>query len=124
MAAKKVLVLGNHSRLLLPNALKNLGFVPEVRGSVLHCLLHLRNQHVAAVVVDRDFTHADVLEVFLNIKDIDDSLTVIIVGWLRNDNVEQILKTQKQAVFVSETHNQEKLANELADILKNELSEN
>jgi len=124
MASKNVLVLGNHSRHLLPNVLKNLGFVSEIRGSVLNCLSHLQCQRVAAVVVDRDFTHADVLEFLLNIKDIDDSLSVIIVGRTKNDTVEQALRTQRQAVFVNESKNQKNLALELADILKSKLPEN
>ena len=124
MVSKNVLVLGNHSRPLLPKILKNLGFVPDVRGSVLNCLSQLQCQRVAAVVVDRDFTHADVLEFLLNIKDIDDSLSVIIVGQTKNDAVEQALRAQRQAVFVDESKDQKNLALKLADILKSELPNN
>ena len=124
MVSKNVLVLGNHSRHLLPNILKKLGFSPDVRVSVLHSVLHLQTQPVAAVVVDRDFTHADVLEFLLNVKDIDDSLPVVVVGQKRGDAVERALRTQQQAVFIDGKRTQEGLALKLAAILNTKTSEN
>jgi DNA-binding NtrC family response regulator len=121
MISKHVLVLGNHSRQLLPDILKDLGFVPELRGSVLDCLAHLHCQSVAAVVVDRDFTHADVLEFLLNIKDIACAVPVIIVGRKRHDCVEQALHMERQAVFINESKNEKRLALEMENILVSNL---
>ena len=117
MVSKNVLVLGNHSRHLLPNILKDLGFSPDIRGSVLHSLEHLQKQRVAAVVVDRDFTHADVLEFLLNVKDIDDSLPVVVVGRTGRDSVEQALRSQRQAAFIDDSKNKKALASKLGNIL-------
>jgi len=67
MAPPRVLILGDHNRHELADMLSSLGFSPTVWSSSIHYLAELRDNDAAAVVVDRDFTHADVLQFLFGI---------------------------------------------------------
>lgn len=80
MNSQAVLVLGNHGHKELAEALSRLGFIPQVWGSMGHSLEKIRHQQFGAILVDRKFTHADVLEFVLNVRDIDKKVPVLVIG--------------------------------------------
>jgi DNA-binding response OmpR family regulator len=80
MNSQAVLVLGNHANRKLIDVLSDSGFIAEVWGSVQHSLERLKRQKFGAVLVDRKFTHADVLEFVLNVRDMDADVPVLVIG--------------------------------------------
>jgi DNA-binding NtrC family response regulator len=103
--------------------LSGLGLASTIWGSALHCLEKLRNDHVRAVVVDRDFTQADILQFLLYVKEIDATVTVVVFGRPGEDQVDQALVNQTRAVFVDSGQEQEHVMKALKSALQNQDTE-
>jgi DNA-binding NtrC family response regulator len=116
--APHVLILGDHNRTELADMLSSLGFSPSLWSSTINCLAHLRDRPTDAVVVDRDFVHADVLQFLLFVKEIDDSVPVLIVGRFRDEQVDQAIMRETRAVFVDAAKDRLGLRETLATALK------
>ncbi|NQV32956.1 MAG: hypothetical protein HQ515_09690 [Phycisphaeraceae bacterium] len=100
MTQPRVLILGDHNCHELADMISSLGFSPAVWGSSMHCLAKLRDNDSAAVVVDLDFVHADVLKFLFDVQEINDSITIVVVGCAVDDQVDQAIVSQTRAVFV------------------------
>ena len=119
MKSRDVLVLGNHANRELVEVLSRFGFVPQVWGSVQHSLEKLRHQKFAAILVDRNFTHADVLEFVLNVRDIDKKVPVVVIG-PGPEKIDRKIAKQDRTVILGTVES----GNELADRLKEVMKEN
>ena len=118
-----VLVLGNPNRHELADMLSGLGLSPTIWGSALHCLEKLRNDHVTAVVVDRDFTQADILQFLLYAQEIDDAAAMIVFGRPGEGQVDQMLVSQTRAVFVDSGKDRTHVMKALKTALQSQITE-
>ena len=112
-----VLVLGHHARQDLAEMLCSIGLEPEVRGSIPGALERLRWGHPAAVLVDRRFTRADALEFVLNVRDIEPTVPVIVIGTANDKAVDRQIHEQRYTVVVDETKDMNALSGELVKVL-------
>jgi DNA-binding NtrC family response regulator len=94
MKSQAILVLGNHAKGDLVQILLSAGFVPQMWGSALHSLEKLRRRRFAAVIVDRKFTRADVLEFILNVRDINQQIPVVVIGCGKDDRIDAKIRRQ------------------------------
>jgi hypothetical protein len=124
MNSQAVLILGSHANQEFVEALSNIGFVPEVRGSVRHSLDKVRRQRFSGVVVDRKFTHADVLEFVLNVRDINQKIPVVVIGFGKDKRIDGKITKQDHTRVLSEFDRGETLAKELARAFGGNDSEN
>jgi FixJ family two-component response regulator len=124
MQSKGLLILGSHRSQEYVEALANIGFVPEVWGSVRHSLDKVRRRRLSGVVVDRKFTHADVLEFILNVRDINRTIPVVVIGSGKNKRIEGKISKQDRTVVLSESDRGQELAKELAHAIGGGASEN
>ncbi|MFC1761675.1 hypothetical protein ACFL6U_06305 [Planctomycetota bacterium] len=122
MESKYVLVLGRQGHHEIPQALTALGYNPIVRGSVIHCYEKLRSEYIVAVIVESDFTHADVLEFVLNVRDLDETVPIVVLGRSCKKNHEHKLIQQKHVfrldLSTQEQRQSDKVKAELNNILK------
>lgn len=118
MESDHILILGDHNHHALATVLAGLGFSPVVWSSALHSLEKLRTRRVSAVVIDRDVTHADVLEFILNVKDIDKAIPIIVVGDRKHDRTDPAIRQQNQVTYVQVASNDPALPDTLLQLLK------
>ena len=118
MNLQAVLVLGNHANRDLVEVLSSIGFEPQVRGSMQHCLDKLRHEKFAAILIDRKFTRADVLEFILNARDIDEKVPVVVIGYGTDEKYDRKIAKQDRTIILSEVESEDKLAEKLAQVLK------
>ena len=123
MNSQIVLVLGNIANRKLVEVLSGLGFAAQVWGSVQHSLEKIRHQKFTAILVDQKFTHADVLEFILNVRDIDKKVPVVVIGNGAEEKITQKIAKQDYTTVLSEVESNDKLTNELGQVL-NTLSKN
>ena len=117
MNSQAVLVLGNHANRDLVEVLSGLGFASQVWGSVQHSLDKLRHEKFAAILVDRKFTHADVLEFILNVRDIDKSISVVVIGPAKDERIDRTILKQDHTIILREFESRDRLAEKLAQAL-------
>lgn len=117
MNSQAVLVLGNHANRNLVNVLSGLGFAPQVWGSMQHSLDKLRHEKFAAILVDLEFTHADVLEFILNVRDIDKKVPVVVIGTVKDERLDRMLVKQDHTIILREFESKDRLAEKLAQAL-------
>lgn len=117
MNSQKVLILGSHAHRDLVQAVTRMGFIPQVWGSIRHSLDKLRRERFAAVVIDRKFTHADVLEFILNVRDINERIPVVVLGSGKDEQIEKKIASQDHTVVLTEFEKIETLAQKLIDAL-------
>jgi FixJ family two-component response regulator len=118
MDSQAVLVLGNHANRELAQMLSGIGFVPRVWGSMRHSLDKLRHEKFTAVIVDRKFTHADVLEFVLNVRDIDQDIPLIVIGPGKDEKMDVRIKRQNRTIILAGSEGDDSLAEKLARVLK------
>jgi DNA-binding NtrC family response regulator len=94
MNSSTILVLGHHARQDLAEMLCETGIDVEVRGSVQAALERLRRGRLAAVLVDRRFTRADVLEFILNVRDVEPAVPVIVIGGAADEAADRQIRKQ------------------------------
>jgi DNA-binding NtrC family response regulator len=124
MNSQAVLILGSQANQEYIEALSDLGFETEVRGSVRHSLEKVHHRRFSGVVVDRKFTHADVLEFILNVRDINRTIPVVVIGPGKDEQIEGKINVQDHTIVLNEFDRGQKLAREMANALKNNGSEN
>ncbi|MBN2132551.1 MAG: hypothetical protein JW741_23825 [Sedimentisphaerales bacterium] len=117
MNSYTVLLLGHHARQDLAEMLCGIGLEPEVRGSVPGALERLRWGHPAAVLIDRRFTRADALEFVLNVRDIEPTVPVIVIGTANDKAVDRQIHEQRYTVVIEETKDMDALSGELMEVL-------
>lgn len=117
MNSQAVLILGNHANRDLVQAVASTGLAPQVWGSMRHSLDKLVHERFAAVVIDRKFTHADVLEFILNVRDIDKTIPVVVVGPGQDEQIERKIVNQDYTVVLAESERAETLARKLSETL-------
>jgi hypothetical protein len=122
--SQALLILGSHRSQEYVEALSSIGFVPEVRGSVQHSLDKVRRQRFSGVIVDRKFTHADVLEFILNVRDINRTIPVVVIGLGKNERIEGKIVKQDHTRVLDEFDRGQTLARELAHAFRVDESEN
>jgi DNA-binding NtrC family response regulator len=120
MKSQAVLVLGNHAKGGLVQTLLSAGFLPQMWGSALHSLEKLRRRRFAAVIVDRKFTHADVLEFVLNVRDIDQQIPVVVIGRGKDARIDAKISRQDHTVILNGSRRTDKLAERLLSALEND----
>lgn len=117
MNSQDVLVLGNHANRDLVEILSSIGFTPQVWGSMRHSLEKLFHQRFVAVIIDRKFTHADVLEFILNVRDIDKKVPVVVIGNETEEKIAQKIAKQDYITVIGEVESGEKLVEKLEQAL-------
>jgi DNA-binding NtrC family response regulator len=117
MNSQTVLILGDHARVDLVAVLSRAGFAPQVRGSVQHCLDKLRQEKFAVILVDREFTRADVLEFILNVRDIDQNTPIVVIGPGRDEKIDKTILKQGHTALITEAESDDKLGDKLAQVL-------
>lgn len=118
MNSQAVLVLGHHANRDLVEILSHIGFIPQVWGSMRHTLDKLLHQKFAAVIVDRKFTHADVLEFILNVRDIDQQIPVIVIGSGSDERIDKKIRRQGRTIILNGCGRDDTLGDKLAHALK------
>ena len=118
MNSQAVLVLGNHANRDLVKTLSRIGFAPQVWGSMRHSLEKLVQQRFAAVIVDRKFTSADVLEFILNVRDINKQIPVVIIGSGSDKRIDKKISRLGQTIILNGSGRDDTLDERLAYVLK------
>lgn len=117
MDSQIVLVLGNIANRDLIEVLSGLGFASQVWGSMQHSLEKLRHQKFTAILVDQKFTHADVLEFILNVRDIDKKVPVVVIGNGADEKITRKIAKQDYTNVLSEVESNDKLTEQLEQVL-------
>lgn len=123
MNSQAVLVLGNHARRDLVEVLSGLGFASQVRGSMQHSLDKLRHEKFAAVLVDLEFTRADVLEFILNVRDIDKEVPVVVIGTVKDERIDRMIVKQAHTRVLTEVENRDRFVEKLARALNRRIAD-
>jgi DNA-binding NtrC family response regulator len=124
MNSEAVLVLGNHANRDLVKTLSRIGFAPQVWGSMRHSLEKLVQQRFTAVIVDRKFTSADVLEFILNVRDINKQIPVVIIGSGRDKRIDKKISRLGQTIILNGSGRDDTLGERLAHVLQDSKDEN
>jgi DNA-binding NtrC family response regulator len=124
MNSQAVLVLGNHANRKLVKTLSRVGFDPQVWGSMRHTLEKLVQQRFAAVIVDRKFTSADVLEFILNVRDINQQIPVIVIGPGSDERIDKKISRLGRTIILNGSGQDDTLGESLTNALKESKSEN
>ena len=117
MNSQAVLVLGNHAHRDLVEVLSGLGFASQVWGSMQHSLDKLRHEKFAAILVDLEFTHADVLEFILNVRDIDKKVPVVVIGTVKDERIDRMIVKQAHTRVLTEVENRDRFVEKLSQAL-------
>ncbi len=118
MNSKDILVLGNHAHRDLTQSLSGVGFIPQVWGSMRHTLDKLLHQRFAAIIVDRKFTNADVLEFILNVRDINKEIPVVVIGPGSDERIDRKIRKQNCTIILNGSDKDGTLGEKLAHALK------
>ncbi len=115
MNTQAVLIFGNHANRKLVQGVVSTGLTPQVCTNMRQCLDKLVHERFAAVVIDRKFTDADVLEFILNVRDIDTTIPIAVVGPGKDERIEKKIIKQDHTVVLAELERAEILAQRLSD---------
>jgi len=118
MKSQAVLVLGNHAKGDLVQTLLSAGFVPQMWASALHSLEKLRRRRFAAVIVDRKFINADVLEFILNVRDINEQIPVVVIGRGKDERIDAKIRRQRRTMILNGSRRDNTLGEKLVDTLR------
>ncbi len=118
MKSQAVLIFGNHANRKLVQGVASTGLTPQVCTNMRQCLDKLVHERFAAVVIDRKFTDADVLEFILNVRDIDETIPVAVVGRGKDERIERRIINQDHTVVLAKLERAEMLAQALSDALE------
>lgn len=124
MNSKDILVLGTHANRDLVQTLSRVGFVPQVWGSMRHSLEKLVHNRFAAVIVDRKFTNADVLEFILNVRDINQEIPVIVIGSGSDERLDRKISKLDRTIMLNDSEKDRELGEKLVRTLKSSENEN
>jgi two-component SAPR family response regulator len=118
MNSQAVLVLGNHANRNLVKILSNVGFAPQVWGSMRHTLDKLIHRKYAAVIIDRKFTNADVLEFILNVRDINQQIPVVVIGSGSDERIDRKISRLDGTIILNGSGRDDTLGEKLAHAIK------
>lgn len=118
MNSPNVLVLGNHANRDLVDVLSDIGFVPQLWGSMQHSLDRVRHEKFTAIFIDRKFTHADVLEFILNVRDINQEIPVVVIGPARDERAEEKIRRMDHTIILNGSERDHTLGEKIAHALK------
>lgn len=122
MKSTAVLVLGRYGNTDLIETLFNMGFAPLVRETLPEALDKLRHDRFAMIVVDRRHVDVDVLEFVLNVRDIDATIPVAVVGQSATGGQEdKILCAQRRTYLIDKLEGPHRLAQYLERVLGAEM---
>ncbi len=88
------------------------------------CLDKLVHERFAAVVIDRKLADADVLELILNVRDIDKTTPVAVIGRGKDEHIERKIIDQDHTIVLAEIEKVETLTQKLTDALHKKEDEN
>ena len=118
MRSHAVLTLGSYDNKELIDTLYGIGLSPLVQDSTSNALNKLRHDRFSAIIVDVKNAKDDVLELLCNIRDINEEITVVVLG-LKDHTVQEALLTLKRVIIIEDTSNENELAGRLEKILIN-----
>jgi FixJ family two-component response regulator len=124
MNSQAVLVLGNHANRDLVKTLSRVGFAPQVWGSMRHSLEKLVHQRFTAVIVDRKFTSADILEFVLNVRDINQQIPVVIIGSGSDKRIDKKIIRLGHTIILNGSGRDNTLGERLAHVLNDSKDKN
>lgn len=101
-ASNLVLVLGYEDQSSLIDDLFDMGFTPFVRADSEKALSSLRHEKFKFIVYERRDLEVDALEFVLNVRDIDFSIPVIILGGADDQKENEILTNQDSVYVVTD----------------------
>jgi len=102
-----VMVVGSRQSRPLLEALNKAGARPVLKQSMPKALTALRQDRIAAIVVDRARVGIDALEFVLNVRDVDPRLPVLIVGRSSDRKSDLTLAAQDATYLVDEPDSHE-----------------
>jgi two-component SAPR family response regulator len=118
MNSQNVLVLGNHANRDLVDVLSNIGFVPQLWGSIQHSLDRVRHEKFAAIFIDRKVTRVDVLEFILNVRDIDQKIPVVVIGPAKDEQTEKNIRKLHHTIIFDDSERDDTLGEKIEHALK------
>jgi len=124
MNSQAVLVLGNHANRDLVQTLSRGGFSPQVWGSMRHTLEKLVHNKYVAVIIDRKFTNADVLEFILNVRDINQEIPVVVIGSGSDERIDRKISKLDHTIMLNGSEKYDTLGEELMHALKGSENQN
>ena len=113
-----LLVLGSERNRTFRETLRELRFDPTFLGSMEAVLYALRHTQASAVLVDRDRSEADDLELVLNIRDLDDRIPIFLVGRPARRQTEDLLWRQPATFLIHKAVNDTSLGQELIPFIE------
>lgn len=117
MNSQDILILGNHTNRELADVISNIGFVPQLWGSMQHSLERVRRGSFAAILIDREFTRTDVLEFILNVRDINYEIPVVVIGPAKDERTEQKIRRLEHTIIINDSERNNTLGEKLAHAL-------
>jgi hypothetical protein len=77
-----------------------------------------------AVIVDRKFTSADVLEFILNVRDINQEIPVVVIGPGSDERIDKKISSLGLTIILNGSRRDDTIGEILANALKDSKSEN
>jgi hypothetical protein len=82
-----------------------------------HSLEKLRHQKFGAVLVDRKFTRADVLEFILNVRDVNKEVPVLVIG-PGPEKIDKEIAKQGRTAILGAVQDGDELADRLKEVVE------
>ncbi len=118
MQSNAILVLGDENDTDLRESLFSIGLIPLYRENMQDLLGKLRQGAYDAVVVDQDQERADVLELLLNVRDLNETIPVIILGAQKSFvELDQMLGSQPHAFMIKKSTSPKTLGKKLKEVI-------
>ncbi len=113
-----LLVLGSEGNRTFRETLRELHMNPTFLGSMEAILYALRHSQAVAVLVDRDRSEADDLELVLNIRDLDETIPIFLVGSPAQRQTETLLWRQPATFLINKPLSDTSLGQELVPFMQ------
>lgn len=114
-----VLLLSNRRLSSLIDALTKAHFQVVLCRGIADVLGALRCEQAALLLVDAEHSDVDVLEVLLNVRDIDQTVPILVIGDAQIPReCDQLMQSLQRVVFVSKTAVPDQILSELTKIVE------
>jgi len=114
-----VLLLSKRKLTSLISALAKASFQVVLCGGIADVLRALRHEREALLLVDAEHSDVDVLEVLLNVRDIDQTVPILVIGDAQIPReCDQLMQSLQRVVFVSKTAVPDQILSELTKIVE------
>jgi CheY-like chemotaxis protein len=118
MKPTAVLILSHDENSYLLEPVFSIGLAPVVRGNMEEALDRLRHDRFAMILVDRSRADVDVLEFILNVRDINATIPVAVVGEpSAGGQVDKILWAQPRTYVIDKLEDQHRIVQYLERVL-------